>query len=464
MTGEHDPTGSTETPTRRYSRRALLGAGATGLAALAGCSALPGNDETDARRFDDDALTTMADADPPRPPSAFPLSVPTERVEAHRSRAASLLSQVPAEPDVPNALVEQQVAEERARVADELAVSPDDARTMLDRLGHWRRRRVEAATVAGMYAAARATTSSDAVRERRERLRQAQFGFREEWTYTASDPVDALGVHAEVESLLEEVTDAFRPREAYPADPPADVEAAGRVVGELEGGEAALGDARTLVDAVRTDGENLAGYRPHLRAAALRLERVAERSFRDVHSAVNHEMQDPAAYFDGSLDGVSTALFERAREMIAYRSDVPHDSIRNRQYANACVDAATVLTAIEAFRDSVARIEADRVVTPPEGAAAVREARKRAVTAVESSWDERPRLVSRSLAGVAAAILEDGDRWVSRTDSVEGDEADRAVANYVYVRLFAETIPAATTYVGDIVAEPDVATPRYGRE
>ncbi|MFC5367499.1 hypothetical protein [Salinirubrum litoreum] len=449
------------------SRRAALGAGVAALTTLAGCSALSGGDDGPDRTYDTEALRAVPGQSVPTPPSTLPISVPTERFTAHEERTRELLDAVPSDPSLPNGRVTQRLADAREQVASELAEGvASSADTGSIRLGRWRHVRADAAEVAGQYRAATGEVSREAVRTNRERLRQSVHEFQVDWQYAAPDPAAAVALHDEVETLLGVAERATRPRRQFPVDPVANVRLAADLLAELERGRAALRDARALVTAMRTDGDDLAGYRPQVAAAASRLERVVDVTEDRVREYVDPEGTDPNSVFERDVrDTPAVSLFDRARDDLTWRLDDLDGARAAGETATAVREAAFLLTGYEALADAVDAIESEAALTmPPADAGAIETHRDRAVDALESASAVTPHAVSRWLARRAAGGLREGDRRLEEADGTDVYTVDRATGAYGWVRLFAETIPETTAFVGSVLADPDVETPDYGRE
>jgi hypothetical protein len=462
-----DTTPASSSTGHGISRRAALGASVAALTTLAGCSALSGGDDGPDRSYDAEALRAVPGESIPTPPSTLPISVPSERVTAHEERTRTLLDSVPSDPSLPNGRVTQRIADEREQVASELAegvASDVDAGTV--RLGRWRHVREDAAEVAGQYRAATDDISREAVRATRERLRRSIHEFQTDWEYAAPDPAAAVALHEEVELLVGTAERATRPRRQFPANPAADVRLAANLVAELEGGRAALADAAALVTAMRTAGDDLAGHRPQVAAAASRLDRVVDVTHERVRTYVDPEGADPNSFFERDLsDTPAVSLFQTAREDLTWRRDDLQSALERGHAASAVREAAFLLTGYETLADVVDTIESEGAVSrPPADAGEVEARRERAVDALESAWDATPHAVSRWLARRAAGGVRDADRRLREADGTDVYTVDRAAGAYGWVRLFAETIPETAAFVGSVLADPDVATPGYGGE
>jgi hypothetical protein len=448
------------------SRRAALGASVAALTTLAGCSALSGGDDAPDRSYVTTALRVVPGESVPTPPSTLPISVPSERFTAHEERTRDLLDAVPSDPSLPNGRVTQRIADEREQVASDLAEGvASDVDTGTRRLGQWRQVREDAAEVTGQYRAATGDLTREQVRTTRERLRQSVHEFQTDWPYAAPDPAAAVALHEEIEVLVGAAERATRPARQFPADPAENVRLAASLAAELEGGRAALGDAVALVTAMRTD-DDLAGHRPQVAAAASRLERIADITTDRVRGYLEPEGADPNTFFERDVrDTPAVYLFQRAREDITWRRDGLESTLERGQTASGVLEAALLLTGCETLADAVDAIESEAAVsTPPTDVRGLEDHRRRAVGALESAWSATPHAVSRWLARRAAAGVREADWRLREVDGTDVVAVDRATGAYGWVRLFAETIPETTAFVGSVLADPDVETPGYGRE
>jgi hypothetical protein len=462
-----DTTPASGSTGRGVSRRAALGASIAALTTLAGCSALSGGDDGPDRSYDAEALRAVPSESIPTPPSTLPISVPSERYRAHKERTQALLEAVPKDPSLPNGNVNQRLAGAREQVTSELEEGvASDVTTEMRRLGRWRHVRADAAEVAAQYRAATNDISREAVRATREQLRQSVHEFQVDWRYIAPDPAAAVALHEEVELLVGTAERATRPRRQFPVEPTTDVQLAADLLAELEHGAAALADAAALVTAMRTAGDDLAGYRPQAAAAASRLDRVVDVTHERVRRYVEPEGADPNSFFERDVrDTPAVYLFQRAREDLTWRRDDLQSALERGHAASAVREAAFLLTGYETLADVVDTIESEGAVSRPmTDAGEVADHRGRAVEALETAWDATPHAVSRWLARRAAGGVREADRRLHDADGTDVDTVDRATGAYGWVRLFAETIPEATAFVGSVLADPDVETPGYGSE
>lgn len=429
----------------RGSRRSVLAACGAGLAALAGCAEVDvslGEDEE--REYDPEALARLAEDGDPTAPDAFPVRVPDETVERHYDRAGELLAAVPERPDVPNGVIAERIREERERAAERLE-ERDDAPTGFERLGDARYARREAAEVNGAYRAAVEGIDRETVAERRSALRADRLEFEAEWDYRGDDPARALVVHAELERLVE---DARRNAEAWPPfpdDPRDDVFQVGEIVGEVERGRAALGDAirlRTRYTEEATDPES---YRAVVTAAAGRLELRTTDRRRRLHGYLDRRASEA---FERSVEETPAEyLYHEARQRVRGAAEGAEEARRTGDHATAALRSAIELAGLRAFDEVVDAVEAGEY-GPPEDVDRIAAAHEDAVAALEEAWGTEPIPASVELSWPARDSLQDA-RYRLEDADVDARMVHRAYASLVYTRLYAERVPEAVGALTD---------------
>ena len=429
----------------RRSRRSVLAACGAGLAALAGCAGVDvGLGEDEAREYDPEALARLADGADPTAPKAFPVRVPDGTVERHYDRARELLAAVPERPDVPNGVIAERLREEREHAAERLEERAD-APTGLERLEDARYARGEAAEVNGAYRAAVGEIDREEVTERRSALRAGRLEFEAEWDYRGDDPARALVVHAELERFVE---DARRDAEAWPPfpdDPQEDVFRGGEVVGEVERGWAALGDAVRLRSRYVEGTTDPQSYRSAITAAAGRLELRTTDHRRRLHGYLDRRASEA---FDRSVEGTPAEyLYHEARQRARGAAEGAEEARRAGDHATATLRNATEVAGLRAF-DEVVDAIGDGEYGPPEDADRIAAAHEDAVATLREAWGADPVPVSVELTRPARDSLQDARYWLADAD---GDvrAVDRAYANLVYARLYAEGVPEAVGAVTD---------------
>ncbi|MFB6160192.1 MAG: hypothetical protein ABEJ61_03340 [Haloferacaceae archaeon] len=426
----------------RLSRRGALAVGGAGLAALAGCAGVFDRGD-DPPSYDASALAAAVEAETPRPPTAFPVSVPASMVERHRTRTRDLLDAVPEDPSVPNGVVTARLREQRRRVVESMA-EDRSGEPPLDRLRSWRWLRAEAAKLRGVYRAATGDADGAAVADRRDGLRSDLAAFLDGWEYRGRDPVDAFAVHRRVERLVDRCRDPLESGSPFPAQPTDAVFRVGDLVGGLERAAAALADATALRD--RYVGDGAPSRRAAVVAAADRLDAAVARADRaggdaggDGTPPFERDLENTPAQF---LYDVASDLVERRRREM--------DEARERGHpATAAANAGTALAGVEA-RSAVAAAIRDGEYGRPADAARVKTERRRAETALTAAWDSGPATVTVPLARPAREEFASGVRRLrseleegSAPASVSATHVNWAIGSLAYAKHYARATPAA---------------------
>ncbi|MFC6939515.1 hypothetical protein ACFQE8_05980 [Salinirubellus sp. GCM10025818] len=422
----------------RRSRRSVLGACGAGLAALAGCAELDveiGDDEAE-REYDVAPLAAIAEEDPPTRPDSFPVDVTEELVERHYDRAREFVAAVPERPAVPNGVVAERLRDRRERAIEGIDDRPDAA-TGPSRLGAARRTRSEAAEVNGAYRAAVDEIERESVARSREELRRDLHELAAESDYRGGDPAEALVVHAELEGLRGYARRSAEAWPPFPADPAADVFRVGEIVGSVEEGWAALGDAIRLRARYLDGTDDPRSYRSAMTAAAHRLDRRTATYRRRVGEFLDTRA---AEAFDRDVEGTPAAeLYEEARRNVEFASDDAGRERRTGDHATATLGAATEMASLRAFRAVIDAIEAGEY-GPPEDAERVSTAHREAIAALREAWTTKPVGVSVELAEPAREAVAEAHYRLEDTGG-EAYEVDSAFASLVRARLYAEAVP-----------------------
>lgn len=439
-------------PNVRPSRRAVLAACGTGLAALAGCASVDLGGRSDDRSYDEARLDAVVQAGVPEPPDAFPIAVPDAMVDRHTDRARSLLAVVPEDPDLPNGAVAQRLREARGEVVERLE-SGNGGTTGRDRLAHARRMRADAAEVNGAYRAATRVLDAKTVEERRSALRADALAFAADWDYRGGDPAGALVVHAELEERLRATRRGARAWPPFPADPTTDVFRAGTILGQLETGRAALEDAKRIRGRYLDGVPEPTAYRGVFTVAAHGLDARTDDRFRRYDDFVEVGGSDEELPFDRSLDGTpALELFRAGRSYAdAATERGANDRIRAGEYASATLDAARGLASLRAFEAVLDAIESGEYGRP-EGAERLATERQAAVAALEAAWRTAPAPVSAAITWPARESI---DHAVYRLgQSADPHDVDGALGRLAFARLYAEAVPPVVDAVSAAL-EPD---------
>jgi hypothetical protein len=441
-----------------YSRRGVLAGSAAGLAALAGCSSLPFTGGSDARpEYDGEAILDALDAEQARAATSpeYPGRVPDSLAATHRERAGDLLEEVPENPDVPNAVVAERLADARSDAESGLADAPADTAS-LDALDDWRHARSDAAYALGSHAAATAAFDREALAERARRIERDFDAFRSEWRYRASDAPSALLAHRELESLAATCQRALVPDRALPADPQTAPFAVGERVQSVETARAALADATGLRNAFVTD--DMATYRDALAVTAERARRVGDATIHPVDDII---YADSGEAFDRDIaDSPARVLFESVTRSLDALGERVHRDRERGHYAAAASGGVHLMTRSLSAVTLVDAIERGEYATPESGAApdAVAAARTRAVDAVENAQSASPQPLAAVAAEPASVALAAADRELLglRAAGRTPEPPDRfdvvdALASYARATHLADAAPQAAARAAELL-------------
>jgi hypothetical protein len=457
--------------TRRSRRDLLAGAGTALAATLAGCGgvgeSLLGDDDTVS--YDQAALAEVAERSPPTRPDPFPLSIPPEAMDRHRSRIRTLLGGVPESPEFPNEALSAELAEQRSHVADrfsELTSGEGSSRESRDeyslrpstdreRLARLRSVRAEAAGLDAAYRAAIGAIDPESPRSRRESVRSAMYDFLASWRYEGASPLEALLVHDFIETLIAAVQRSLRRGQDLPEAPRSDVFRVSDVAASVESAEAALADAMALREAYRDSLSEPTAYRPRIEAAAEQLVREFEitSSRADVHDYL--DLNEPP--FTRSIDGTPAEELYRAALNL-----VDDDFIRGRglerQPAKWSLQAAAGLAGIETFRTVIDGIQAGEYGVP-DSATEIASAYDDAVDALRMVWSGAPRGIRIELDWPATDVFDYRMREFREEVAEDGGEVPTRLINDVYGGLkhtfhYATYVPPVADHLAGVLQEP----------
>ncbi|GAA0544653.1 twin-arginine translocation signal domain-containing protein [Halorubrum ejinorense] len=422
-------------------RRFLAGAAAVGAAAVAGCSGLPfggdGERSGSAVSLPSDAVGSVD-----WPASPFPAAVPGSLADAHESRTRSLLDDVPAEPEVPNAEMAAEIGadRERARKRTDSEVAAD---WPVDALSAWRRRRRDAAAVRGAYRAATGVDDGADLAARRSAVRDARAALASEVEYRAESPVAAALAYEPVELLLAECERHVRPEVTYPADPVAEPFRAGEATARVERAEAAADDAEGLRSAYLDGRDGPPARWASLIAVADGLRASVSRTRSTVRERAGGDEPLRGEDLSGTV----------AQELVAtgdLRTESAVEDIERAVDAGNCatavVGSGVALTEIDAFRAAVDEIR-DGEHRGGATEASVRAAAERARTSVEEAVAGDDPLATRL---VRPGL--DGFEYVADRVEEGYSSARRTQATLEYVALYAGAVPAASEFVRERLA------------
>lgn len=436
----------------RPSRRSVLMACGTGLAALAGCTGVDigGQDRDDDPDYDPAILDGIVRAGVPARLDAFPVDVTDRMIERHTDRARELLSEVPQRPDIPNGVVAERLRADREHVVEGLEGGASEEATRIGRLSHARGVRSDAAEVSGAYRAAKGSVDSTTVEEQRESLREDSLVFEADWDYRGDDPARALVVHAEIEELHRSARRNAEAWPSFPDDPTTDVFQVGEIQRNLEAGRAALSDAERLRARYLDGIDDPNSYRETFTVAAHELHFRVQYVSRRFHDFLDHTDRAEELPFDRSLDDTpARELFYTARSYadvaIRRRGD---DYRRDGEYATAILYQARGLVSLRAFEAVIDAIEAGEYGRPERADRVVAE-RDAAVAALETAWETDPVPLSAEITWPAREALDHGVYDLER--GYDARAAHSALERFAFARLYAEAVPPVVGTVTDVL-------------
>lgn len=435
------------------SRRAFLAAGVSGLAAVAGCSNLPwSGGETDTPDYDSARLRPLPEA--VEIPETYPGAVPDALATNHRERARALLDEVPVDPSFPNGAVTTRLARERSEAADQVAETDVGAAT-LGGLGDWQYARQSAAEVWGAHDAAAGESSRRWFRDWRRDVRADLQDFESDWAHRGPDVETALLAHREFELMVENCRTYLVTRRSFPADPKADVFAAGELVADVERARAELADVVGLRDRFTESG--MPTYRDQLATAGSMLEQTV----RATREPVSPYFAEDAGIDDFERDVGDTPaadLFRAASRMAYGATDYVADSLDEQNYATAVVAGGNALVELLALSTAVDAIEAGDYGVP-ESTDAVVEHRESALDALERAEGVEPTAVAQAVGRPVWRAFRDaeqrlGARYESQREDVpDSTDVMHAVGNYALTVHAARAVPAVVERVTQALDE-----------
>jgi hypothetical protein len=416
---------------------------------LAGCSALPDNDDPlDAPDYDMDAVKTLFQKGFPSQPNGFPVEVPTDRLDVHRSRTRELLDSVPASPDIPNEAVANQIAQDRKHLTEQLGEREPEPRP-LQQLDRWRYYRGSAAEIWGAYAAATNQYDRSEFQERYEQLRTNYLDFEEMWDYRGADPIAALVLHRTLERLFSRGEDDVLSSGPFPRDPQSAVFQAGRLIRDHETATATLGDARALRSRYLADQSAPPSQRLRFVATSKRLFRsfIIERR-PDTYEDALEEGREALGL---SLEhGPDAAAFQSARRYAMQGDRIVREAWQQNDPAEATFRAARIRITRPAFRETVDAI-LEREVTLPGDVEGLRALRSETVDRLQEAWCAEPRPIAVELSAIPLDIL--GAVSPRRYERYNADLDDHDIAEYVgtlhHAKRVATLIPQVATLVDE---------------
>lgn len=435
----------------RTRRRYLATLGTLGLGALAGCETLEGPDESPDRieRADLSGWTPREI----QPPRTLPVALPEERTDVHRDRMREFLDMVPAEPSIPNEVIEDRLRDERARLATRVEKERDSP-SLLAALGEWRWYRRKAANLYGQYATASGEDLGDTLEDRRQELREQLGEERASIEYSAGSPVEAILVYERVESLLEDADRYLRPHDPYPEHPVANVEQAGAAVGSVEGAAAALADARWIRESALAPPQAPSSHWSTLLEAVRGLEITVDRTRRE--RIPNPAEANVEEVFSGELSGVDRELFKLGRRRARSGDDPVRGYRESGQVASAVLEAGRQLSGIVAFDAIISALEADErdsdeaaEMDDGQSVAALKRASASAADRLESLRSAQHPHLTSAIADPAIGAYRAPRRYLED----QYFDPERAEASFRYAALYGTAAPDVASFVAGRLEE-----------
>jgi len=431
----------------RLSRRRVLAAtGATGLAAIAGCSGLNPFGGRRAPPTIDTSWFGSLGGDRPSIPKPDPVAVSAAYLDRTSAGVRETLSGVPhplTAADVPNGAIREAVTSRYGDATDALdraAAAASDAAALdalreARRKAHWSR--------AAWRAIDAGLTRRD-VRDGVPDVANHVRSFRRRWRYVGdpTDPVRALLVHAAIEDRIADSRSNLRgarsPDPRSRETPPA----VGDLASTVETARASVADAGQLFD-------RFVGSLAATRSYASTFE-SAESSLRATASSRRGhvpDVQHGRALVDADVGGLPVGeALDRLYNAVRF-ADAGHYREAGRVADAIRLHHSTLvhLRALRALRSAVRDGEYARVTSADD----VRSIRSQALSAVEAAADSttHPRLSRLVLHGSVAAIARSDASLARHRGTVSVLAVAEDVGRYVAVARVAPATPPASEAV-----------------
>jgi len=440
---------------RRLDRRRFLAAsGATGLVLLAGCTDRIPIIGDSRQMLDGDALSAIADEEPPTVPETLPVDIEASFIEQHRTAAQSNLDAVPApfdEEEIPNGVIRERLNDDYGYARESLQQA-DAAQTPYSRLGHTTHAR---ATSRQLQAAWRAI-ESDLTRSDLEaaipEISDEVDALASRWAYVGDGPVRATVVHTEIEEELRGARNwlTIRPEEfARIEGRPLEL---GQVASDLEQARVSVAVASYLFDRFRGSLGDGTDQRSRFERARRELR---ERLQREAESLPREDIDDPTEFVDRDVDETAgiRALAELARDA-RRRVDDMGGSDDGPRLATELLLASRALAHLQAYQSLRERIENgdDVAIDDVED---VRALRSDAVAVIEEAREaeQGQLLVRATLPRFANEIRWTDDRFADLSGSVSAESVTFDAVEYVVVAELCRALPSASADVATVLRE-----------
>jgi len=426
-----------------FTRRETLAL--VGAVAGAGCSALPGSDDT--TTLDGPALRSLVADGHSTVPERLPVTISSAHLAATEERARALVDAVPANlgPDaIPNGAIREHVRRAREGAVERVADAADAA-TEYERLGGFADARADARFAAGAWRAIDDGLTREDLRPAATRVREDRRALRARREYLGADPVTALAVHAAVERRLDTRVETDG-RTRYRADNPLGV---GELAEDVERARAAVDDAAHLYDQHVAGLDDSPTLRPRYRAARSTLRADFE-SERAELPAVDGDRPWTVEGVDVSETPAGEALDD------LYQPIDPEyeDGWADGTLARSVLWGHRSFVSLRAFASLRARVaEGERFeIESVEDVAALR---SEAVDAVRSANADPavPTLTRAVLADVVRGLANADADLASSDDEVRVVSLRYPAANYLVVAARANATPSASDHVASALRE-----------
>ncbi|WP_256288620.1 hypothetical protein [Halobellus inordinatus] len=435
-------------------RRFLVASSATGLALLAGCTDRIPVIGDSRQMLDGDALSAIADEEPPTVPETFPVDIEASFIEQHRTAAQSKLDAIPApfdEEEIPNGVIRERLNDDYDYARESLQQA-DAAQTPYSRLEHTTRARATSRQLQAAWGAIESDLTRSDLEAEVPQIEDDLDAFVSGWSYVGNDPVRAAVVHAEIEGEIRGARNwlTIRPEEfARIEGRPLEL---GQVASDLEQARVSVAVASYFFDRFRGDlGEQVDQESRFERAR----RKLRERLQQEAGSLPREDIDDPTEFVDRDVDETAgiRALAELARDA-RRRVDDTDGSDDGPRLAIELLLASRALAHLEAYQSLRERIEnGDDVAI--DDAEDVRALRSDAVAAIEGAREAEhgQLLVRATLPRFANEIRWADERFADLSGSVSAESVTYDAVDYVVVAELCRALPSASADVAAVLRE-----------
>lgn len=428
-------------PTRR-GFVALLGS-----VGIAGCIDLPFIGDQSVT-LDGEAISAVTHGESVSVSKPLPVKIEQSYLTTQEQRVRKLLTGVPkrfSPEEIPNGVVRQDLNHQRIEAKRTLSDSTNtdsDFRT----LEELRLAREYAASVAATWKAINGRLNHDTVAQRTETIRNQLNEFHDKQEYVGNDPVTAVLVHASVDEWLITAYDSFEAHDTpYKQLPSFEI---GELVGREELVRAAIDQSGYLYNRFTEMLVQQRDLRPRFEQTAAELQtRIKSRrkELPDIGS-------DPGALVDQDVSG--TPATELLEHLYYEATRVSSGSERKQSGGTAkrILEQQRQLTYLRALETARTRIE-DGETFSIESADGVKQLRSQAITSIEQANNsaQYPQLGQYTLAPLDRFIETSDNQFRGSLGTVKVENIAHYTSIYPRTTLIAESVPAASTTVGDLL-------------